>query len=369
MSQYKVHRVRFVEFMPRAINSAAFDVGSKFPKVALSREDGSIEIRNPAADWVIDRIIPGQDGRTVEHLVWCDGRLFSGGVSGEIIEWNLENLQPKYNQDSYGGAVWCLKFSYSKKYLAAGCEDGSIRLFENDNDSITYERCLHKQEHRILSLAWSHDDDVIVTGGFDCTMRMYNVKTGRITSRMTMDNLRSQNTMVWSIEIMRDMTIVIGDSLGNTQFWNGNTGTLLQSFRAHVADVLAVAVTPDEQTVFSTGVDSKVSQFTLVEIENRAKWIQTKSVRATNYDTRTLAISTSPYNCLISGGVDPRFVVYPLNDFGSQTFVRYSCLPLANVCQLARDANLLAFREQHKVHIWGLKNTGSSNMKQKKLLK
>ena len=258
MPQYKVHRVRFVDFTPKSINCAAFDNDSKLPKVAFSREDGSIEIRDPGADWVLVSIIPGQEGRTVEHLVWCDGRLFSGGMNSEIIEWNLELLKPLYQQDSYGGSVWSLKFSYSKKLLAAGCEDGSIRLFDVFRDSIMYAKCLNKQEHRILSLSWSHDDLMIVAGGFDCRMRVYDVKTGRVTMNMTTDNLKSGNTMVWSVNFLKDSTIVMGDSLGNTQFWDGITGTLLQTFKSHLADVLAVAVSHDEKMVFTTGIDSKV---------------------------------------------------------------------------------------------------------------
>ena len=362
MCEYKVHRIRFVDFIPKAINATAFDNGSKEPKLALSREDGSIEIRNPSADWVVDRVIPGYDRRSVEHLVWCDGRLFSGSVSGDIIEWDLELLQPKYHQDSYGGPVWCLKFSYSKKVLAAGCEDGGIHLFEVFKDSIMYKGCLNKQEHRILCLAWAYDDQFIVTGGFDCTMNKCNVKTGHITSRMTTDNLKDKNTMVWSIEILKDMTIVIGDSLGNTQFWDGKTCTLFQSFKSHMADVLAVAVNQNEQVVYSTGVDSKVAEFKLIIQGNQKKWIMTKTVRATNHDTRTMCVCNTPYNCLISGGIDPRFIVYSMDNFDSQTFTRYSCLPKRDTCQLAHSANLLLFREQHSLHVWLLTSDEDSSI-------
>lgn len=362
MTDYKVHRIQFVEFLPKAINSAA--VSEKLARVALSREDGSIEIRDPTNDWIIDRVIPGQEGRTVEHVVWLNQRLFTGGLNGEIIEWDLERLQPLYTQDSYGGPVWCLKFSFSGKYLAAGCEDGSIRVFEVGDSSISYERSLHKQEHRILSLAWSYDNNFIVSGGFDCTLRMYSVKTGAIISRMTSDNLKEGNTMIWSVEILKDMTIVAGDSLGNTQFWDGNSGTLLQSYHSHQADVLAVVVCNQEQTVYSTGVDSKVVQFNLVQVEQRLKWIQSKGVRATNHDTRTLAV----YNgSLLSGGLDPRFVVYPLENFSSQSFVRYSCLPLPNALQLSHHRNLLCFREQQKLHVWSLKNPEDDATQRRKL--
>lgn len=359
MSDYKIHRIRFVDYKPKAINATAFDHNGKDPKLALAREDGSIEIRNPKADWSVDYTIPGHEKRTVEQLVWCDGRLFSGSVSSDIIEWDLDLLQPKYHQDSYGGPVWCLRFSYSKKILAVGCEDGGIHLFDVFTDSLMYKGCLNKQEHRILCLAWTHDDEYIITGGFNCMMNKCSVKSGHIISRMTTNNLKSGNTMVWSMEILKDMTIVIGDSLGNTQFWDGEICTMLQTFKSHMADVLSVVVSSNEEIVYSTGIDSKVIEFRLVNNSQSNKWVMTKSARATNHDTRTLCLCNEPYNTLISGGIDPRLCTYPVDNFDSHTFSRHPCLPTKDICQLARSANLLLFREQKSLHIWLLSDETS----------
>ena len=155
MSHYKVHRVRFIQHKPKATISAALDTNTTSPKLAVSLDDGSIEIRDPANHFMVDITIPGQNGRTVEHLAWNQGRLFSGGLNGQIIEWDLKNLVPKYSEDSCGGPVWCLKFNNKRNLLAAGCEDGSVRIFKVLAHGLNYERSLHKQESRILSLAWS----------------------------------------------------------------------------------------------------------------------------------------------------------------------------------------------------------------------
>ena len=45
------------------------------------------------------------------------------------------------------------------------------------------------------------------------------------------------------------MTVVSGDSRGKTSFWNGKTGTLMDSYQSHKADVLAVAVGEDQQVI------------------------------------------------------------------------------------------------------------------------
>merc|ERR1712168_104780 len=171
---------------------------------------------------------------------------------------------------------------------------------------------------------------------------------------MATENLKEGNTMIWSLEVLRDMTIVIGNSIGHTQFWDGNMCTLLQSFKSHLADVLAVAVDDAGQSVYSTGIDSAVTEFKLVKQEDGyPTWMKTRIVRASKHDVRALCIC-GPYNCLVSGGIDPRLIVHSLSPFAMHTVTRHSCLPRIDACHLARAANMLCFREQHSLHVWKL---------------
>lgn len=43
----------------------------------------------------IDRVILGQPERSVESLLWCNGRLFSSGLNAMIVEYDLMALLPK----------------------------------------------------------------------------------------------------------------------------------------------------------------------------------------------------------------------------------------------------------------------------------
>ena len=61
--------------------------------------------------------------------------------------------------------------------LQTGSEDGCVRLYEIGDEGVTFERPLDNQEGRIVSLAWHHDDEVIVTGSVD-NIRVWNVATG-----------------------------------------------------------------------------------------------------------------------------------------------------------------------------------------------
>ena len=48
------------------------------------------------------------------------------------------------------------------------------------------------------------------------------------------------DTIVWSLKVLSDHTLISGDSLGHVQFWDGYTGSLISSFSQHTADVVAL---------------------------------------------------------------------------------------------------------------------------------
>jgi hypothetical protein len=115
-----------------------------------------------------------------------------------------------------------------------------------------------------------------------------------------------------------DGNLVSVDSLGRTQFWDTAFGTLLQGYRQHEADVLAVVVDPTLHIVYAAGIDNKVVQFRCVphttmtsfspasasagasdstsEVDMDAgaamawKWIPVASARAHAHDVRALAV-------------------------------------------------------------------------------
>lgn len=54
------------------------------------------------------QVIPGRDGRAAEALCWVGERLFSAGLNGEITEYDLEKLRPRYTMEAYGGPIWSI---------------------------------------------------------------------------------------------------------------------------------------------------------------------------------------------------------------------------------------------------------------------
>ena len=359
MTEYKVHRVRFVEFIPEAINCLAFE-GCDSPRLAVSRQDGTIEIWSTTekSRWSKDFVIPSRKGRSIESLTWCKSRLFSAGLEGDITEWDLERLVEKQTVDSNGGPVWSLAVNHKGNQIAAGCEDGAVRVFSIESHALEHAFVLDKQESRILSLTWSHCDSTIVTGSTDSTIQVYDVKSKRIISRITTDKIKDKSTVIWCVHLTKDMTIISGDSFGKTQFWDASVGTLLQSFKSHEADVLAICVSENEDTVYSSGIDSRMIEFQLSNIEGSdfGEWRQTKRIRMVDHDIRSIAMSKDH---VIAGGVDPRLIKFSKGMFEHQKIKLISPFTLIPPCSVAPMTNLLLFPSKNIVHLWKLPLLGS----------
>uniref|UniRef100_A0A8C8DZ82 Protein arginine N-methyltransferase n=1 Tax=Oryzias sinensis TaxID=183150 RepID=A0A8C8DZ82_9TELE len=120
MGEFVVHRVRFFDYMPSAIRAMAFNGSTQ--RLAVARGDGAVEIFNFADNYFQEKVIPGRSDRAIEALCWVRGRLFSAGLSGEIIEYDLEKLRPRYSVEAYGGPIWTISSNSQETLLGEGCE-------------------------------------------------------------------------------------------------------------------------------------------------------------------------------------------------------------------------------------------------------
>ncbi|KAF9974306.1 U3 small nucleolar RNA-associated protein [Actinomortierella ambigua] len=394
----EVHRCRFVDYMPAAINALAFAPTTTRPVMACGRANGDIEIWNPRNEWQLEKIIPGGKNTSVETLAWSHQtvltededfwdsekekqqalkkliksppRLFSAGLNAVVTEWNLTSLKPKRAVDSHGGAVWCMAVNHANTVLAVGCEDGCVRLFDIADGELTFIRSFDKQKTRILSLAWSQDDKFMVTGSANSSIYKWNVEQGRVVARMTVDRVPGEDTLVWSVKYLSNGNIVSGDSLGHVKFWEGKSTTMIQSFNSHGADVLCLAAGKDGNTVFSSGVDRKVNQYRLVEqpapkrshgkngqingkVDMVSKWTLAGSRRWHSHDVRALALDESRHvDALVSGGVDVSMVVCPAADFPNINQRRIPYVPQRPVISISKSKRLLLCRREHGIKLW-----------------
>lgn len=258
---------------------------------------------------------------------------------------------------SQGGVIWCMASSPLSRYIALGCEDGHVRIVDIREGRFEHLAISNaakagvgeaatrsdRAKTRIVSVAWgppqhkqkqakpkpyktaaraasdsdsdsdSDDDDddwsesYFIAGTTSSVALLFALSTGRLTQRLMLPKARSEQTIVWSVAVLPDHTLVTGDSLGFVTFYDAATKVPLPEGRFQVhdkgADVLCLTVGPDGKTIYSGSVDQKVSEFVMLN----KKWIHTATRRLHAHDVK--AVVVDPPLSPTKGSIDLKGIV------------------------------------------------------------
>ncbi|XP_075979047.1 UTP4 small subunit processome component l(3)72Dn [Anticarsia gemmatalis] len=344
----KVHRVRYYNPKPEPINCVSFNKTSK--QIAVARGDASIEIWDLNYAPCLVKFIPGVENGSVEALGWVNERLLSTGLGGALIEWDLDTLTLKTTVLLTGYAAWCLDVNTDNTLAAVGTEQGYVNLYSVDNDEIVYKKLFDKQEGRILCCKFNNTGNILVTGSVN-TIRVWNVETGQAISRMSVSR-RGREVIVWCLGVLSDNTVVSGDSLGRLIFWDSAVGDQIESYSTHKADILSIAISDDENSLFCSGVDPVIMNFIKVSKgvgkQTEAQWVKNVQRNIHEHDVRGLIIHGEK---LISVGVDGylTFSSYP-----PKWVMRVPPMISAPRSSVCGRKKLLLLRYSNHLEVWKL---------------
>lgn len=364
-----IHRCRFVDFTPHSITALAFNhrsTSDKTPadlRLAVGRANGDIEIYNPRYNWFHETTFRGGKDRSIEGLVWVtvdgESRLFSTGGATSITEWDLSTGLPLANHECNSGVIWSISSSPDGKYLAAGCDNGSVTVLDISGGPgvADHYKILQRQPSRVMSLVWLNNEQ-LVGGCSDGKIRVWSMKSGgRIVATMKVDKSKNEETLVWSVLVLNNgAQIVSGDSTGSVKFWDGTNFSLSKSFKVHEADVLCLAADADSQTVFSGGVDRKIACYKHVgQTAEKKRWVNVCSRLLHSNDIRSIAAYQSASSgYLISGGVERSLVITGIKNFENGIFRKMSITRQKPSIFSVPGSRYVAMWNDQSVKIWVL---------------
>ncbi|XP_058126664.1 U3 small nucleolar RNA-associated protein 4 homolog [Anopheles ziemanni] len=358
--QCRLHNVQFYNLLPRAIVCSA--INSSQTKLAIARDDGTIEIWNLSHAPFLEKTITGGDGVSVEGLAWAGtGRLFSVSLAGSLIEWDLSpGDHPRVKQTLLvtGNAAWCVDVSRDWRLLAVGTEGGYINVYRLDNDELTYERILDKQEGRIVCCRFDWTGDFLVTGSADA-VRVWDVRNGHAVHKMTTGRQdRKQETTVWAVSVLKDFTIVSVDSRGRMMLFDGHLGTVLETMVVSKADLLCLEVDVEENKVYVAGVEPIIRIYSRLSREAGAptRFIRSAYRRVHTHDIKTLASFGN--KSIISGGLDGTLVI---TTFSSHLRVdKYLPLLQSPAAVVATKSRTVLLKYINYLEVWTLAPSANS---------
>ncbi len=150
------------------------------------------------------------------------------------------------------GSVRSVAFSPDGKMIVSGGMDGTVRLWDRAGNPLGAPLKGHKDY--VLSVAFSPDGETIVSGGSDGTVRLWDCAGNALLAPLT-----GHKGSVSSVAFSPDgQTIVSGGMDGTVRLWDSAGNPLLAPFTGHEGSVSSVAFSPDGQIIVSGGWDGTV---------------------------------------------------------------------------------------------------------------
>ncbi|MEH2229387.1 MAG: NB-ARC domain-containing protein [Nostoc sp.] len=241
--------------------------------------------------------------------------LATGDLDGKICLWRVVDGQPVLTLQGHTGWIWAVTFSPDGKTLASCSHDWLIRLW--DVQSLDFElshpanlaevrdanpipgACLNTlrgHSHRVWTIAFSPDGQLLASGSDDQTIRLWNAQdgtclavlqghTGGVTSvrfspngkllasagedasirlwnvdrRTTLKTLQGHSRWVRTVTFSPDgQLLASGSEDGTIRLWQVETGVCFKTLQGHTGWVTSLSFNPNGQTLASSSEDASV---------------------------------------------------------------------------------------------------------------
>jgi len=122
------------------------------------------------------RLFVGHDG-AIEHCAWHPNGayVFTAAEDRSVRMWDIASGRAVRMFTSHQGNITALECAPNGKTLASGDDQGTIILWDLESG----RRIKHMRGHKnggIWSMTWSMESTVLVSGGADCTARVWDVE-------------------------------------------------------------------------------------------------------------------------------------------------------------------------------------------------
>lgn len=313
----------------------------------ICSDDGSIELWDMHYAPYLEKVIQLTPESQAENMAWAGRRLFSVDLTGKLIEWDLNTLQPRHVQSPTGNALWCLDVNSAETELAVGSEEGHINLMSIEQDEINYKLLFRKQQGRVLCCKFDKPGKRLVTGSVGA-VRIWNVANGHTLHTMT---LSDKDVIVYALQVLKDNTIIAGDSAGFVTVWNAANATQIESCKVLEKNVFALAINEEEDRLVCSGMQPpliRVLSKTQIKREDSVceRWIRFLQRDVHSHYVKALVVIGDR---IISGGQDGLLCISTRGY--SAKYAPY--LP-GKSASLASSGNLLLLRYPQDLQLWRL---------------
>ena len=188
-----------------------------------------------------------------------DGKtLVSGGPEGTIAWWDAK-LGVTTHTTPAGAPVWWVSLSPAGDEVAAGCQDGQVRVFGRDSTDPRVAFAEHVGG--VYGVAYSPDGALIAAAGADASVTIWDSKSGALRQQLPFFGA------VHTVAFSPDGKLVAAGSVDHTiKIFETATGTFVRKLAGHDEAVWCVAFSPDGKHLASAGADRRVLVWDLTHL-------------------------------------------------------------------------------------------------------
>ena len=265
-----------------------------------SSNDGSIKL------WDIDKGICQQTFVGHKKCVWGvvfdpDGQSFySGGEDNCIRYWDLKTGECLKVFAGHTQWVMTIALSPDGLLLASAGMDNTVKLWCTSTGNCLFTLSGHQAP--VVSVAFSPDSRTLASGSYDQTVRLWNTRTGNCTQR-----LDKHTNRIWCVRFHPSKPLLAsGGDDNTTRFWNPQTGEATTTLQGYSNGIYAIALHPCQSLLASAHEDQTIRLWqTLTHVSNSDHEALEPYQTLRGHQNRILAIAFSPNGqTLASGSLD-----------------------------------------------------------------
>ena len=214
------------------------------------------------------QILQGHDDWIASVAFHPKGNLLaSGSLDRTVRLWDIATGECCKILNGHQTKIYSIEFDPTGEIIASGSTDGNIILWDvralrdassrNSSDFVNTGKCLntligHTKE--VYSVAFSGDGEIIATGSFDRTVKLWDVQTGEM-----LKTLKGHTIGIRTLAFATHKNLLAsGDNNQTLKLWNTDTGECLKNWQGHTNWIWTIAISPDGRLLASGSLDKAV---------------------------------------------------------------------------------------------------------------
>jgi COMPASS component SWD3 len=271
-------------------------------------------------------------------------------------------FQYLYRYSTGKSTTYAIAFTPDNQIMVSGGNDRIITLRNLKTGKII--RNLTGHSGSIYALCLSHDGQTLISGSRDTTLKIWHLHTintynsnsvNRLIGDGLIDTFTGHSDSINAVTISPNGKVIVSGSEDNTiKLWYLKTGECLATLEGHEAGVRSVAISPDGQLLVSGSADNTIKLWQLPSLENEPICPDPiYTITGHSDDVKCLAISHDG-QILASGSQDKTIKLWNL-ETGELTTTLVEHWREVNHLTISPDGqNLISCSGDETIQVWQL---------------